>query len=981
MKNTIVENTRNHKAAALTETFTLTGVYSDKDEYRESGYKVKTYVDDCETSPEDPIVTKPTKEIEILVKLAAMGSVDYEDIVYKDRYVSETGIPSFKDVDKRLQDPFRKKEYTRELNELGLRRANIFDYPDKKIIIHKGTVVTREKCTDGELHDLMKYGLRNRTVTSGNQDYDKALTIEQFIAVAGAANEKYSSIIACAGAGKTTISIEILKTILDNDDSGALFTVFNKSRVKDIVSKLSASIPGVWDEKRKVYLVSKSALRKVYNEELAKKEKEKLWDLMNKSKEERRIAAKYDRLKEEEEKRRNLKDSQNHMGDLPVNSPNTSYDRAATDIIPITVRTLDSLSTGILIKNSAYAGKMINRWLKNKIFDKETGKSNLQVVSTDDLAVLVYNYIQGMRDDGYNRRITDCIPEGSDIDYSENLRRCVANLSRLLLRHYNREKLDVKKITKVLDLVDGAYRGDDVYTEENFKNGRLKVGYDDIVKSVEHMKRIARNARDCMLNQGIITYPICTFLTVAILKSNEFLAKRYGTIIVDEAQDINGIQSEMIRRFDVYHRVLLGDESQLIYDYNGAVDHLMRDKTNKIFHITTSQRCSKAIMDVSNRILGQGYHNHAAAGNDDGFVYEIDTPSNHYIYALIGTILKIRESQGELFQVGNPSFLILCAGNDDRNWVKEHLDKGRFDNRNIEVQNVFQSKGGEADYIICWGINNYSWNPWKNEARARMLNVMDTRGRHGTVFCHARKTFFKDKSTGRSRSVLAGDLSEMVALKLPCVDIDGFKALDDSKLRALCLPDRWPGTWRLCQRDRDVVTWKLLPAVIKHRHETAGRCLCLLHFLEWCHTHGKYEGYDPALVGYKGCDDAACPVSRFVEAHCKKSSGKTDEDKRDYQPDPLTFTQDIMSSAFRYVDRKANTTSKGDNCRNVGASLRTLIYYGLRYDHHDALKRAVDALAGRMSYMRRRAFLRTLDNYRRRLQHSMSIHGYSPCEP
>ena len=78
----------------------------------------------------------------------------------------------------------------------------------------------------------------------------------------------------------------------------------------------------------------------------------------------------------------------------------------------------------------------------------------------------------------------------------------------------------------------------------------------------------------------------------------------YTAIMIDEAQDINGIMVDIIENLDIPKKVAVGDKHQSIYGWNGAVNALAQLTDWQEFYLTTSFRFKNhEIIDLANKFL------------------------------------------------------------------------------------------------------------------------------------------------------------------------------------------------------------------------------------------------------------------------------------------------------------------------------------------------------------------------------------------
>lgn len=75
-------------------------------------------------------------------------------------------------------------------------------------------------------------------------------------------------------------------------------------------------------------------------------------------------------------------------------------------------------------------------------------------------------------------------------------------------------------------------------------------------------------------------------------------------ILLDEAQDSNGVILSIIAQQDGAQVIMVGDENQAIYGWNGAIDAMNRSGIDNRARLTQSFRFGPAVADVANEYLG-----------------------------------------------------------------------------------------------------------------------------------------------------------------------------------------------------------------------------------------------------------------------------------------------------------------------------------------------------------------------------------------
>lgn len=130
----------------------------------------------------------------------------------------------------------------------------------------------------------------------------------------------------------------------------------------------------------------------------------------------------------------------------------------------------------------------------------------------------------------------------------------------------------------------------------------------------EQYALIYERYNEALLLQGAIDFDDILFYTYRILSENKSIAKLFTTqyryICVDEAQDLNYAQYEVIRAIcgDSFSNIMMvGDENQSIYGFNGSDSSLMckrfvEDFQPKVFILNENFRSAKAIVKYANTL-------------------------------------------------------------------------------------------------------------------------------------------------------------------------------------------------------------------------------------------------------------------------------------------------------------------------------------------------------------------------------------------
>lgn len=206
----------------------------------------------------------------------------------------------------------------------------------------------------------------------------------------------------------------------------------------------------------------------------------------------------------------------------------------------------------------------------------------------------------------------------------------------------------------------------------------------------------------------------------------------YQHILVDEMQDLNGLQIELIRelasiRNDV--RVFgVGDDWQSIFGFRGARPDLFiefselypgdGDPEFTDTSIETNHRCPDTVVDSSNELIR---HNEVQTKKDPdarktgGVPIEIHwlPADSGYAYEVNKTMVsKVQELVKESPFPANETRVVLRLGNADpifTNWLENRLPNG------VTIQTAHNSKGSESQHVILPKVTAQGGYPNINE--------------------------------------------------------------------------------------------------------------------------------------------------------------------------------------------------------------------------------------------------------------------------
>lgn len=176
---------------------------------------------------------------------------------------------------------------------------------------------------------------------------------------------------------------------------------------------------------------------------------------------------------------------------------------------------------------------------------------------------------------------------------------------------YNHIELVNKKfiLTKCVQLTKWSVKDIQTFLTD-FETLKKSYLTDDIFEG--DTKKLFHRIEKELQTEGKITYDDLIYQSCKFLESNEKERKEFGSqfkyIIIDEAQDTNKAQFKLIELLDIYNNVMIiADPVQSIMGFQGSsVDNIFDFDTKfhpTILHLSTNFRSTKAIVDVSNKVL------------------------------------------------------------------------------------------------------------------------------------------------------------------------------------------------------------------------------------------------------------------------------------------------------------------------------------------------------------------------------------------
>lgn len=138
----------------------------------------------------------------------------------------------------------------------------------------------------------------------------------------------------------------------------------------------------------------------------------------------------------------------------------------------------------------------------------------------------------------------------------------------------------------------------------------------DASNANEPFPDIYRKYNDALASQNAMDFDDILFFTYRILAENLDIVKLYNSvyryICIDEAQDLNEAQYRVIQALcgnDFYNIMMVGDENQSIYAFNGSSSKYMseffiNDFSPTIYTLNENFRSAKQIIEYANKLTG-----------------------------------------------------------------------------------------------------------------------------------------------------------------------------------------------------------------------------------------------------------------------------------------------------------------------------------------------------------------------------------------
>lgn len=170
---------------------------------------------------------------------------------------------------------------------------------------------------------------------------------------------------------------------------------------------------------------------------------------------------------------------------------------------------------------------------------------------------------------------------------------------------------------------------------------------------LEPFPTIYREYNQFLLKQNALDFDDILFFAYQILTDNPSVAKLYNSlykfICVDEAQDLNFAQYEVIKALcgnNCRNIMLVGDENQSIYGFNGSDSTLMsvrfvNDFRPTVYILNENYRSAKAIVNFANELENyESVANYVYEGELAGYAFKDERLEAEFILHKIKNLLQ-----------------------------------------------------------------------------------------------------------------------------------------------------------------------------------------------------------------------------------------------------------------------------------------------------------------------------------------------------
>lgn len=222
--------------------------------------------------------------------------------------------------------------------------------------------------------------------------------------------------------------------------------------------------------------------------------------------------------------------------------------------------------------------------------------------------------------------------------------------------------------------------------------------------TMEVMREIYREYELDKIRQGYLDFDDMQYYCVRMLKAKPRVLEKYRNqykyILVDEGQDTNENQIDFLKMLNSHEQMFwVGDFRQSIYAFRGSSPKFIMNfekifKDAKIIHMKTNYRCSKSIVDISNKLLEKS--------EEKSHKYYTDAEA-HSTYEHEPEFKIYLDGMEEAEQIGT-RIQELMAGDKKLQW-KDIAIIYRVNAQTCSLERVFSEMG--IPYVIYGGARSF----------------------------------------------------------------------------------------------------------------------------------------------------------------------------------------------------------------------------------------------------------------------------------
>ncbi|NDP21178.1 MAG: ATP-dependent helicase [Paludibacter sp.] len=294
-------------------------------------------------------------------------------------------------------------------------------------------------------------------------------------------------------------------------------------------------------------------------------------------------------------------------------------------------------------------------------------------------------------------KISETITEGVSLNYEEEFN-----------RYHNKIDEFLKTVMRLQSMIKGEDIEASSLLEKSLKSEheRIRIFYELAIPIIEEYKRYCTN-------KSYVDFDDLIILTVKLLKDNddirELYSSKYKYLMVDEFQDVNGLQMKFLDLLLKPDNQLfcVGDDWQSIYGFRGSnVDYIVNFQKHyndgEIHKLDVNYRSTQTIVGASNEVIK---HNKNQISKDVRAFNEM--PSKIQIYRA-----KNKDEDGIEFFIdkvrqlydaglGKEDILVLYRRS---KMFSPYLDALKENRLFVSAKTIHASKGLEAKAVFIIGL-------------------------------------------------------------------------------------------------------------------------------------------------------------------------------------------------------------------------------------------------------------------------------------